>query len=997
MVENLGLELPPGSRLGHFEVGELIGAGGMGVVFRARDVRLGRWVALKVLSRGLFDNESARKRFLREAQLASTLSHPNVATVYEIDEESNIAFIAMELVQGRDLKSVLALSGRLAIEDAVKLGAQVADALAAAHEAGIIHRDIKASNIMISPDGRVKVLDFGLAKGLDSTRENDLGALEGSTPRADEPTIREPSQSDYLRHTKSGVIVGTPSYMSPEQASGRTVDTRSDIFSLGIVLYEAVTGELPFRGNSESEILAAVRSLEPSPLHESRREIPRRFSRVVSTCLAKRPEDRFQSAADLQTALQRVTRRSLTGSLTSGAMAPVLKSHRTRTVGLAAGVFLLLLAVFVALHDSSRSAFQRRDWILIADFENLTDDPKLGDALGAAFRIGLEQSRYANVLPQADVAQAFIRMRRTPGEKITRELGAEVCQREGVRGLLMGQVVQIGPSFKLSAELVEPSTQRTVLVETKTVPGREALIGGIEGLTETIRSELGESLSTIASASQPLERVTSRSLDALYAFSQGMKEMARADDAEAIKFFERAVELDPEFAMAHARAGLVYYTTGTSRARALAHWREALKYVDRLTEYEKLYVQGSEARLNDPPEALRMWSMMRSLYPTSIVGHHNAAVAYWQDRNDFVRAADGFAAAAATDAPRSFVSVSAQGYMELAMGRFSPALAYFRDARRRSPNPLTSGLADVLIAMKRYDDAIEVLDEAERLSIPFSVMEARARRAALYLDRGQLSEARGLYEEALTRSSGSSAPPRAAASRVALDACLEHEGEEARLRERLQRDIEYLVDVMGAPDEKDYSTGLRLGLVTKIRFRNFGAQGTEAATRVLEQRAAELDFMPWKAYASMLSAEGALASGDPARSVAELKRALSTIDLFQLHETLARAYRAEGKMRRGARRVSLDDRAPRSGLRGKLRRVERPGDVAPRLGGRPSSCRGAGRGARSAGGGSSSLSVLPGPLAFRRHAPPRARGGAAAGSGERFWNPERQMRVRPGT
>jgi putative peptide modification system cyclase len=894
MDHRLDSEFPPGTRMGHFEIRELIGIGGMGVVFKARDVRLGRAVALKVLSRDLFDDEGARKRFLREAQLASTLSHPNVATIYEIDEERSTAFIAMELVDGKDLKHVLASSGTLPLDDVLKIGVQACDALTAAHKAGIVHRDVKASNIMVTPAGDVKVLDFGLAKGIDSALIEERNILEDPTPPVDESTACEIRGNAPLLYTKHGVIVGTPSYMSPEQASGRTVDNRSDIFSLGIVLYEAVTGELPFRGHSEKEILAAVRSLDPTPVHASRPDVPSRFSEVVSKCLAKHPEKRFQSATEVRAALESVAHRDGSRSWTDGTIWARVKSRRAWAAGLTAGV-LLLLSLVMVVDRSSRVAFEERDWVLIADFENLTEDPMLGDALGAALRIGLEQSPYANVYPQRDVTEALKRMRRNPGEPITRELGGELSVREGIRALLLGQVVQIGSRFTLSVEVVEPSTLRTIRLESTTVEGREALVGGIESLSTTIRRELGESLSSLKKASQPLERVTSGSIDALYAFSQGMNEMASANDAEAVKFFERAVELDPEFAMAHARAGLVYYTTDISHSRALAHWREALAHVDRLTEYEKLYVQASQARFTDPPEALRLWSLMRSIYPSSVVGHHNAAVSFWYFNNDFARAADGFAAAAATAVPRSFVSLTNLGYMELGMGRFSRAVESFAEARRRSSNPLYSGMADALVAMKDYDAAFAVLDEGERSSIVFSVMEARIRRAALHLDRGELSEAKRIYEENLIRSAGLSSTRWSVASRLALDACLEREGGGARLRESLRQNLDRLVEAMRAGEEPDYTAGLQLGLATKIWLRNFGVPGTEAATRALGERAEGIDFAPWKAYVTMLQAEAALAEGAPARSETDLLRALATVDLFQLHETLARIYRAQGK------------------------------------------------------------------------------------------------------
>jgi tetratricopeptide (TPR) repeat protein len=282
-------DLDPGRILGHFQITELIGSGGMGVVFQARDLRLGRTVALKVLTRDLLEDETARTRFFREGQLAASIVHPNVAVVYEIDEAEDAAFIAMELVAGRNLKDVIQ-EGPLSLDRVVSIGRQACDALDAAHRLGVIHRDIKSSNIMITPEGQVKILDFGLAK----VRELDWSAAEvDATPDARVKLL-------HSHPTLPGTAVGTPSYMSPEQASGAVVDARTDLFSLGVVLYEASSGQLPFRGTSQGEILDAIRSKDPVPLHQVHARVSSDFSRVLSKCLAKNPQNRYSTASELK-------------------------------------------------------------------------------------------------------------------------------------------------------------------------------------------------------------------------------------------------------------------------------------------------------------------------------------------------------------------------------------------------------------------------------------------------------------------------------------------------------------------------------------------------------------------------------------------------------------------------------------------------------------------------------------------------------------------------
>jgi serine/threonine protein kinase len=306
--------LSSGSILGHFELDETIGAGGMGLVYKARDLRLERIVAVKVLAPELFENEKAKSRFTREAKLAAAISHPNVATIYEIDEQEGFSFIAMELVRGSTLKDMVS-TGPLPLPQVLAIGRQVCDALEAAHELGIIHRDIKSSNIMVTPSGQVKILDFGLAKA-SPTSEEDLPIELPETKSSEEyllledletPAVRETSERFLL--TNQGVALGTPCYMSPEQASGGPVDTSSDIFSLGVVLYEAASGELPFHGSSDRELLEAIQNREPVPIHAMTRNVPRAFKELLSLCLAKECRERYASAKLLNQDLSRLKKR----------------------------------------------------------------------------------------------------------------------------------------------------------------------------------------------------------------------------------------------------------------------------------------------------------------------------------------------------------------------------------------------------------------------------------------------------------------------------------------------------------------------------------------------------------------------------------------------------------------------------------------------------------------------------------------------------------------
>ena len=341
-----GGQISTGSILGHFELEEIIGAGGMGLVYRARDMRLERKVAIKVLSPELFKIDKARSRFAREAKLAASISHPNVATIHEIDEQEGLSFIAMEFVEGSTLKDLLS-SGPLPLPQVFSIGRQVCNALEAAHDLGIVHRDIKSSNIMVTPNGHVKILDFGLATTADVPAPDPYEEAASKThqevyPYLDEPEVDTPVVKETPEHlllTGQGVALGTPCYMSPEQASGRSVDTSSDIFSLGVVLYEAASGELPFHGSSDRELLEAIKKSDPTPIHTANGRVPRAFMDLVSTCLEKECKARYASAKRLNQDLSKLEKSLVRRTKM---LDPVLNSHAGRA-GIAIMMSLLAL------------------------------------------------------------------------------------------------------------------------------------------------------------------------------------------------------------------------------------------------------------------------------------------------------------------------------------------------------------------------------------------------------------------------------------------------------------------------------------------------------------------------------------------------------------------------------------------------------------------------------------------------------------------------------
>src|SRR6185369_13467537 len=417
------------------------------------------------------------------------------------------------------------------------------------------------------------------------------------------------------------------------------------------------TGIRPFGGQSTGAILASVLCAAPRKATDLNPELPQRLGTIISRCLEKDPEQRIQTAHDLHRELVglsdladeedsptlvdlptavRAERARLSGTATPPvpALLPPWK-RRLRTALLVSVPLALALLSLGVWRSRQAFSFQARDSIVLGAFQNLTSEAVLDDSLEMAFRMGLEQSRYAHVLPAFQVRAALGRMERAPTTRLSRDLGVELCQREGSRALVQGTVAQIGGAYSLSAEIIDPRSDRTVFTESETAKDRDHLLDALESLTRGIRSHLGESLAQIQETSVPLAKVTTRNLQALKSYSLGIRSIALGEEDQAVELLQRAIELDPEFATAHAKLGTVYNNFEMSRKKATEHWVTALRFGDRLTGYEKLYIEGSRAWDGEPVEMLRIWSTLRALYPEQIVGHQNVGCVYWWFQNDF--------------------------------------------------------------------------------------------------------------------------------------------------------------------------------------------------------------------------------------------------------------------------------------------------------------------------------------------------------------------------
>jgi serine/threonine protein kinase/tetratricopeptide (TPR) repeat protein len=777
------------ARISHYRILEKLGAGGMGEVYLAEDIKLGRKVAIKILSEEYTTNRDRVSRFEQEASAASGLNHPNILTIHEVGNDEGRHFIATEYIDGITLRRRMA-GTPLDTREVLDIASQVASALEEAHAAGIVHRDIKPDNIMIRRNGFVKVLDFGLAKLTENTI--DRSSLDGE------------ASTRVLVQTDAGVVMGTSNYMSPEQARAKPVDSRSDIWSLGVVIYEMIAGRTPFEGETSTDVIVAITQKDPSPLARFAPNVPPELEWIINKALRKDRDERYQTIKELSTDLRRLKQRldfeaemersvapeSFSKSKISGAtVEPTVPERAAQTAektvthlssaeylvtgikrhklaALLTGLVVVVALIGAYLYSRRSNVLTEQDTVLLTDFVNTTGEPVFDGTLKNALTVQLGQTPFLNIFPDDRVRETLRFMGKSPDDRITRDVGREICERQGIKALLSGSIASLGTHYVITLEALNAHTGDPIAREQIEADSKEKVLSSLGTAASNLRKKLGESLNSIQKYDVPIEQATTSSLEALKAYSMGDEERSKGRARESLALYQRAVELDPNFAMGYARIAVFYGNQGQLES-AKEYVQKAYDLRDRVSEHERLYITEKycnyiTGEIDKAIETLQTWAR---LYPNDFIPHNNLSLNY-SFMGRYEEAQKEALEAIKLNPTNNSARENLVGSF-MAQGKIDEAEQALQESRKINPDSISVQADGYILAFLRGDQA--TMDKLFTMARgkPHEP-DAISSSAAVALYRGQFKKGEELFRQALDLFNSQSRTDNAAQTLITL-------------------------------------------------------------------------------------------------------------------------------------------------------------------------------------------------------------------------------------